>query len=117
MERKKPAPAGQWIGSLVMLGGIVGAILSGQMLKNGSLAVGLFCMALAGLGIYLVSAVAGAAAEHRERNPRPAPPVVEDYPDDQTPHVVGYPTHGDIDAPRRRGFLSTLGERDRERGA
>ncbi|MBV0918236.1 hypothetical protein KC238_13345 [Mycobacteroides chelonae] len=124
MERKKPASAGQWIGSLMMFGGFVGAILSGQMAKNGSLAVGLFCIALAGLGIYLVSVVVPAAAAYREMNPRPAQPVVEDYPDDddyddtetsrgglpvpQEKNVAA--SQGQATVPRRRGFLSGLGD-------
>lgn len=125
MEHKKPAPAGQWLGSLVMLGGVVGAILSGQLLKNGHMAVGLFCMALVGLGIYLVSAIAGKAVEYREKNPRPAQPVVEDYPDDDdygddtetsrgglpVTQEKNVAVSGDQAAgPRKSGFLSGLGD-------
>lgn len=128
MAQKEPASAGQWVGSLIFAGGLVGAFLSGQMVKNGSLAVGSFCLALVGLGIYLVSVVGRAAAADRQMHPRPERTIVEDYPDDEadddggdteTAGAVNYSASQEKDiaasgdqvtGPRRRGFLSGLGD-------
>lgn len=124
MSQKEPASAGQWVGSLIFAGGLVGAFLAGQMVKSGGLAVGSFCLALVGLGIYLVSVVGRASAADRERHPRPVQPIVEDYPDDddddaETPQAANHPVLRGEDAPaspaqakeaRKRGFLSGLGD-------
>lgn len=126
MTQKEPASAGQWAGSLIFAGGLVGAFLAGQMVKNGSLAVGSFCLALVGLGIYLVSVVGRAVAADRQMHPRPERTIVEDYPDDddddgdtETAGAVNYPAPQEKDiaasgdqatGPRRRGFLSGLGD-------
>lgn len=128
MSQKEPASAGQWTGSLIFAGGLVGAFLAGQVVKSGGLAVGSFCLALVGLGIYLVSVVGRAVAADRQMHPRSAPPIVEDYPEDwaddddgdtETAGAVNYPASqeknvaasGDqVTGPRRRGFLSGLGD-------
>lgn len=116
MEHKEPASTGQRVGSIMFAGGLVGAFLAGQMVKNGSLAVGSFCLALVGLVIYLVSVVGRAVAADREMHPRPAPPIVQDYPEDQADDGTvlqgkGIAASGDqVTGPRRRGFLSGLGD-------
>ncbi|MBF9327923.1 MULTISPECIES: hypothetical protein [Mycobacteroides] len=125
MGHKQGTSAGQWAGSIMLAGGLVGAFLAGQIAKSGTLAVGLFCLALAGLAIYLVSVVGQAAAANREMNPRPTRTVIEDYPDDdehddnETPRAVTYPATQEWVAPpsteqatgpRKRGFLSGLGD-------
>lgn len=129
MAQKEPASAGQWAGSLIFAGGLVGAFLAGQMSKNGSLAVGSFCLALVGLGIYLVSVVGQAAAANRPMQPRPERTIVEDYPEDwadddqddeaETPRAAydpvpqekGIRASGDqTTGSRTRGFLSSLGD-------
>lgn len=125
MAQKEPASAGQWAGSLIFAGGLVGAFLAGQMVKNGSLAVGSFCLALVGLGIYLVSVVGRAAAANRQMRPRPERTIVEHYPeggaddDDGDTETAGAPQEKNVAAsgdqvtgPRRRGFLSGLGDGD-----
>lgn len=131
MSQKEPASVGQWVGSLMFAGGLVGALLAGQVIKNGSLAVGSFCLALVGLGIYLVSVVGRAVAADRQMHPRPAPSIVEDYPEDwadddddqdgdtETAGAVTYHASQDknvaasgdqVTGLRRRGFLSGLGD-------
>ncbi|RIS84060.1 hypothetical protein [Mycobacteroides abscessus] len=128
MAQKEPASAGQWAGSLIFAGGLVGAFLAGQMVKNGSLAVGSFCLALVGLGIYLVSVVGRAAAANRQMRPRPERTIVEHYPeggaddddgDTETPRVANNPapqaedvpaSPAQANEPRKRGFLSGLGD-------
>ncbi|MBN7314141.1 hypothetical protein [Mycobacteroides abscessus] len=129
MAQKEPASAGQWAGSLIFAGGLVGAFLAGQMAKNGSLAVGSFGLALVGLGIYLVSVVGQAAAANRQMQPRPEQPIVEDYPEDwadddqddeqENPRAANHPVlrekgiraSGDqATGQRGRGFLSSLGD-------
>lgn len=131
MAQKEPASAGQWAGSLIFAGGLVGAFLAGQMVKSGSLAVGSFCLALVGLGIYLVSVVGRAAVASRERHPHPERTIVQDYPEDwadddddqddeaETPRAAydpvpqekGIRASGDqATGSRTRGFLSSLGD-------
>ncbi|MBE5502867.1 hypothetical protein [Mycobacteroides abscessus] len=125
MAQKEPASAGQWAGSLMFAGGLVGAFLAGQMAKNGGLAIGSFCLALVGLGIYLVSVVGRAVAADRPMHPRPERTIVEDYPEDwadddqETPRAANHPAvqekgiraSGDqATGQRGRGFLSGLGD-------
>ncbi|KRQ31301.1 MULTISPECIES: hypothetical protein [Mycobacteroides] len=113
MAQKEPASAGQWAGSLIFAGGLVGAFLAGQVVKSGGMAVGAFCLALVGLGIYLVSVVGQAAAANRERHPRPEQPIVEDYPDDDDTALPekGIRASGEqATVPRKRGFLGSLGD-------
>ncbi|MBN7561410.1 hypothetical protein [Mycobacteroides abscessus] len=113
MSQKEPASAGQWVGSLIFAGGLVGAFLAGQVVKSGGLAVGSFCLALVGLGIYLVSVVGRAVAADRQMHPRSAPPIVEDYPDDDDtalPEKDIPASPAQANEPRKRGFLSGLGD-------
>ncbi|WP_078309251.1 hypothetical protein [Mycobacterium sp. D16Q13] len=110
-------------------GGLIGAFLAGQVAKNGSLAIGSFCLALVGLGIYLVSVVGRAVAADRPMHPRPERTIVEDYPEDwadddqddeqetpcaandPVPQEKGIRASGDqATGQRTRGFLSSLGD-------
>lgn len=131
MSQKEPASVGQWVGSLMFAGGLIGAFLAGQVVKSSPLAIGSFCLALVGLGIYLVSVVGRAAAANRQMHPRPERTIVEDYPEDcadddddqddeaETPCAANDPVpqekgirpSGDQATGRRgRGFLSGLGD-------
>lgn len=125
MSQKEPASVGQWVGSVMFAGGLIGAFLAGQVVKSGPLAIGSFCLALVGLGIYLVSVVGRTVAAERQMHPRSAPPIVEDYPEDwadddqETPRAANRPAaqekgiraSGDqATGSRTRGFLSSLGD-------
>ncbi|CPW62523.1 hypothetical protein [Mycobacteroides abscessus] len=121
MSQKETASVGQWVGSLMFAGGLIGAFLAGQVVKSGPLAIGSFCLALVGLGIYLVSVVGRAAAANRQMHPRPERTIVEDWADDdqETPRAANHPApqekgiraSGDkATGSRTRGFLSSLGD-------
>lgn len=125
MAQKEPASAGQWAGSLMFAGGLIGAFLAGQVVKSGPLAIGSSCLALVGLGIYLVSVVGRAVAADRPMRPRPERTIVEDYPEDwadddqETPRAANRPAaqeqgiraSGDqATGSRTRDFLSSLGD-------